>query len=170
VILARTRKGRGFSEIEDREGWHGRPLPAKMAERAIIELGGERHLTVSSPRPEPGTPRTWPAGEVSLPRYDTGAKVATRLAYGQALAAIGARGDIVALDGEVGNSTHSEEFAKKYPERYFEMFIAEQQLVAAPVPERRDERGRPRAPDGRAHRHRLYAHDPRRVPGALWAG
>src|SRR5215469_852 len=133
VILARTRKGRGFSEIEDREGWHGRPLPAEMAERAIIELGGERHLTVSSPRPEVGTPRTWPAGEVSLPHYQPGAKVATRLAYGQALAAIGARGDIVALDGEVGNSTHSEEFAKKYPERYFEMFIAEQQLVAAAV-------------------------------------
>jgi len=133
VILARTRKGRGFSEIEDREGWHGRPLPAEMAERAIIELGGERHLTVGSPQPAAGTPRTWPASEVRLPHYEPGAKVATRLAYGQALAAIGARGDIVALDGEVGNSTHSEEFAKKYPERYFEMFIAEQQLVAAAV-------------------------------------
>jgi transketolase len=133
VILARTRKGRGFSEIEDREGWHGRPLPAEMAERAIVELGGERHLTVTGPQPAPGTPRTRPNGEVSLPRYELGAKVATRLAYGQALAAIGARGDVVALDGEVGNSTHSEEFAKKYPERYFEMFIAEQQMVAATV-------------------------------------
>src|SRR5215831_2627526 len=51
VILARTRKGRGFSEVEDREGWHGRPLPSEMAERAIVELGGERHLTVSGPRP-----------------------------------------------------------------------------------------------------------------------
>jgi transketolase len=86
VILARTRKGRGFSEIEDREGWHGRPLPAEMAERAILELGGERHLTVGSPRPEAGTPRAWPHGEVSLPHYEPGAKVATRLAYGQALA------------------------------------------------------------------------------------
>jgi transketolase len=70
---------------------------------------------------------------VSLPRYELGAKVATRLAFGQALAAVGARGDVVALDGEVGNSTHAEEFAKVYPERYFEMFIAEQQLVAAAV-------------------------------------
>jgi transketolase len=70
---------------------------------------------------------------VSLPRYDLGAKVATRLAFGQALAALGARPDVVTLDGEVGNSTHAEEFAKKYPERYFEMFIAEQQLVAAAV-------------------------------------
>src|SRR6516165_4450147 len=133
VILARTRKGRGFSEIEDREGWHGRPLPEPMAERAILELGGERHLTVAGPRPEGGSPRAWPSGEVSLPRYELGAKVATRLAFGQALAAVGARGNVVALDGEVDNSTHLEEFAKAHPERYFEMFIAEQQLVAAAV-------------------------------------
>jgi transketolase len=133
VILARTRKGRGFSEVEDREGWHGRPLPAEMAERAIVELGGERHLTVSGSRPDGGSPRAWPSGEVSLPRYELGAKVATRLAFGEALAAVGARGDVVALDGEVGNSTHAEEFAKAHPERYFEMYIAEQQLVAAAV-------------------------------------
>jgi transketolase len=133
VVLARTRKGRGFSEVEDREGWHGRPLPADMAERAILELGGERHLTVTGPRPEEGSPRAWPSGEVSLPRYEPGAKVATRLAFGQALAAVGARGNVVALDGEVDNSTHLEEFAKAHPERYFEMYIAEQQLVAAAV-------------------------------------
>ena len=133
VILARTRKGRGFSEVEDREGWHGRPLPAEMAERAIVELGGERHLTVSGPQPEGGTPRAWPSGEVSLPRYELGAKVATRKAFGEALAAVGARGDVAALDGEVDNSTHAEDFAKAHPERYFEMFIAEQQLVAGAV-------------------------------------
>jgi transketolase len=104
-----------------------------MAERAIVELGGERHLTVSGPRPEGGSVRTRPSGEVSLPRYEPGAKVATRLAFGQSLAAIGARPDVVALDGEVGNSTHAEEFAKAHPERYFEMFIAEQQLIAAAV-------------------------------------
>jgi transketolase len=133
VILAQTRKGSGFSEVEDREGWHGRPLPAEMAERAIVELGGERHLTVQGPRPEEGSPRIRPSGEVKLPRYDLGDKVATRLAFGQALAAVGARSNVVALDGEVGNSTHVEEFAKVYPERYFEMFISEQQLVAAAV-------------------------------------
>jgi transketolase len=133
VILARTLKGRGFEEVEDREGWHGRALPEEMAERAIIELGGERHLTVTGPRPEGGTPRAWPAGEVSLPRYELGAKVPTRLAFGQAVAAVGARGNLVGLDGEVDNSTHLEEFAKAYPERYFEIYIAEQQLVAAAV-------------------------------------
>ncbi|WP_300605849.1 transketolase [Trebonia sp.] len=133
VILARTRKGRGFDEVEDREGWHGRPLPVSMAQRAIIELGGQRDLVVAGPRPEAGTPRMWPSGEVNLPRFELGARVATRLAFGQALAAVGALGHVVALDGEVDNSTHLEEFAKWYPERYFEMFIAEQQLIAAAV-------------------------------------
>ena len=133
VIVARTRKGRGVSEVEDREGWHGRPLPPAMAERAIVELGGERHLIVQGPRPEGGTPRTWPSSGVSLPRYELGAKVATRKAFGDALAAVGARGDVVALDGEVSNSTYTEDFAKAHPERYFEIFIAEQQLVAAAV-------------------------------------
>jgi transketolase len=133
VILARTRKGRGVSEVEDREGWHGRPLPSEMAGRAIRELGGERHLTVQGPRPEGGSPRTRPSGEVALPRYELGAKVATRKAFGESLAAVGARSDVVALDGEVDNSTHAEDFGKAYPERYFEMFIAEQQLIAAAV-------------------------------------
>ena len=68
VILARTRKGRGFSEVEDREGWHGRPLPAEMAERAILELGGERHLVITGLRPEGGTPRAWPDGVPSSGR------------------------------------------------------------------------------------------------------
>jgi transketolase len=133
VILARTRKGRGFSEIEDHENWHGKPLPAEMAERAIVELGGERHRTVRGLRPEGGSARIRPSGEVTLPRYELGAKVATRKAFGESLAAVGARSNVVALDGEVGNSTHAEDFAKAHPERYFEMFIAEQQLVAAAV-------------------------------------
>ena len=111
-----------------------RPLPAEMAERAIVELGGRTRPGRSAGRvPEGGSPRACPSGEVSLPRYELGAKVATRKAFGEALAAVGARGEVVALDGEVGNSTHTEEFAKAHPERYFEMFIAEQQLVAAAV-------------------------------------
>ena len=71
---------------------------------------------------------------LELPRYDVGDEVATRKAYGDALAALGAaRGDIVALDGEVGNSTFAEIFGKAHPERYFEMYIAEQGMVAAAV-------------------------------------
>jgi len=136
VILARTRKGRGFSEVEDAEGWHGRPLPPEMAERAVIELGGERQLVVRGPKPEARpVPRARAdgGGTVQLPVYSVGDKVATRLAYGQALAALGARPDVVAMDGEVSNSTFADQFAHKYPERFFEMYIAEQQLIAAAV-------------------------------------
>ncbi len=137
VILARTLKGRGFSEVEDKEGWHGKPLPPEMAERAVIELGGERNLLVRGPVPEDAAPRhparANSAAEIKLPAYDPGQKVATRKAYGDTLAAVGARPDVVAMDGEVSNSTFADEFAKAYPERYFEMFIAEQQLVAAAV-------------------------------------
>jgi transketolase len=71
--------------------------------------------------------------EVKLPTYAVGEKVATRKAYGQALAAIGVRPDVVAMDGEVSNSTFADQFAHEHPERYFEMYIAEQQLIAAAV-------------------------------------
>jgi transketolase len=74
------------------------------------------------------------AGHLDLPRFETGDEVATRDAYGQALAALGtARGDIVALDGEVSDSTRAEFFAKEHPDRFFECYIAEQQMVAAAV-------------------------------------
>ena len=142
VVLARTIKGRGFSEVEDKNGWHGRPFPEDMAERAIAELGGVRNLTVRGPRPDqgphsplataPGTP-TLPDSP-ALPKYSVGEKVATRKAYGDALAALGAENPrVVALDGEVSNSTHADEFAEAYPGRYFEMFIAEQQMIGAAV-------------------------------------
>jgi transketolase len=106
-----------------------------MAERAVVELGGERNLLVRGPRPVAAAPRRSAAdgAEVKLPSYECGQKVATRKAYGDALAALGVRPDVVAMDGEVSNSTFADEFAKAYPERYFEMFIAEQQLVAAAV-------------------------------------
>jgi transketolase len=145
VILAKTIKGRGFSEVEDKDGWHGKPFPPDMAERAIAELGGVRNLVLRGPRPQPAEPGPAPQKPMTVPRqpatqarpsaappqYEVGAKVATRKAYGDALVALGARDDrIVALDGEVSNSTYAFEFAHAYPERYFEMFIAEQQLVA----------------------------------------
>jgi transketolase len=134
VIIARTVKGKGFSEIENKDGWHGKALPPDMAERAIKELGGERNLHVEIRRPEPGQPaHPQTGGAVELPTYEKGAKVPTRKAYGDALLALGALPDVVAMDGEVSNSTHADEFAKRYPDRFFEMFIAEQMLVSAAV-------------------------------------
>jgi transketolase len=139
AIVARTIKGRGFPEIEDQPGWHGKPLPADMAERAIAGLGGIRNAVVRGPRSPAvstgaGTPAgsTRPAASGAPPRYRVGQAVATRKAYGDALLALGARDPrVVVLDGEVSNSTHADEFAHAYPDRYFEMFIAEQQMVAA---------------------------------------
>jgi transketolase len=133
VVIARTIKGKGFSEIENKEGWHGKTLPEDMAERAIREMGGVRDLRVAVQAPEPGEQQLAPGGSVTLPTYSRDDKVATRKAYGDALKALGVRPEVVALDGEVSNSTHSEEFGKAYPERFFEMWIAEQQLVASAV-------------------------------------
>jgi transketolase len=132
VILARTIKGKGFSVIEDENGWHGKPLPPDLAQQAIAELGGERDLLVRGPVPPAFSEPEPTRSEVELPTYEVGEKVATRKAYGDALVAVGrANSRVVALDGEVSNSTHADEFAKAFPDRFFEMFIAEQQLVAA---------------------------------------
>ena len=134
VIVAKTIKGKGFPEIEDSPDWHGKPLPEEMAERAITELGGVRDITARGPLPAAtshNADQPHPA-TLDLPRYELGDKVATRKAYGDALVAVGAANHaVVALDGEVSNSTFASEFAKAHPDRYFEMFIAEQQLVAA---------------------------------------
>jgi len=132
VVVARTLKGKGVSAVENRDGWHGKPLDDPEA--AIAELGGLRDIHVEVAKPSPGEPHRFPVGELALPRYEIGTEVATRKAYGEALAALGtARGDVVALDGEVSNSTFAEIFAKAHPERFFELYIAEQQLVAAAV-------------------------------------
>ena len=147
VILAKTIKGKGFSEVENKNGWHGKPFPQDMADRAIAELGGVRNLVRRGPKPEPAEPGPVPDKPNTLtqeqsgggttpsadrPEYKVGDKIATRKAYGDALAALGARNDkVVALDGEVSNSTYADEFEQAFPGRYFEMFIAEQQLVAA---------------------------------------
>jgi transketolase len=131
VILARTEKGHGVSAVANKNGFHGKPLADPEA--AIAELGGVRHITVAVPRPTgDGVPHRFAStGELRLPAYEMGTKEATRKAYGDALVALGAaRGDVVALDGEVGNSTYSEEFAAAYPDRFIQSYIAEQQMVA----------------------------------------
>jgi transketolase len=132
VIVARTVKGKGVSAVEDKPGKHGKPLDDPDA--AIAELGGERDISVRLATPAEGHPHVFPARGGELPSWDVGEQEATRKAYGEALTALGGlRGDVVALDGEVSNSTHSELFREAHEDRYFEMFIAEQQMVAAAV-------------------------------------
>ena len=134
VIVAKTIKGKGVQAVENKDGFHGKALPE--AEQAIEELGGIRNIAVEVAKPEiSGEPHVFEtSGSLELPSYELGAEVATRKAYGEALKAIGdARGDVIALDGEVSNSTYAEIFRDAHPDRYFEMFIAEQQMVAAAV-------------------------------------
>jgi transketolase len=130
AILARTEKGHGVAAVADRNGFHGKPLADPDA--AIAELGGIRNLRVAvTPPSGDARPHVFPSAALQLPTYALGTKEATRKAYGDALVALGtARGDVVALDGEVGNSTYSELFATAHPERFFQSYIAEQQMVA----------------------------------------
>ncbi len=134
VVLARTIKGKGVPEVEDKNGWHGKPLPADVAEAAVRALGGVRDLRVATP-PRASRPAAaaQPQAAVELPRYEMGAKVATRTAFGDALAALGARPEVVVIDGEVGNSTFTETFKARYPERFFQMYIAEGQMIGTAV-------------------------------------
>ena len=135
LIVAKTVKGKGVSSIENKDGWHGKPLPAEDAQRAIQELGGERDIRIQVQRPNPGRPAAQAAPrKLELPAYDLGAQMATRKAYGEALKAVGAaEPEVVALDGEVSNSTYAEDFAHAFPDRFFEQYIAEQQMLAAAV-------------------------------------
>ncbi len=133
AIVARTLKGKGVKAVENQPGQHGKALDDP--EESIAELGGERNIRVDVAKPQrEREPHVFETTALELPRYELGSEVATRKAYGDALLALGrANGKVVALDGEVSNSTYAEFFAKEIPERYFEMYIAEQQLVAAAV-------------------------------------
>jgi len=132
VIVAKTRKGRGVSSVENKDGFHGKALDEAAA--AVEELGGIRHIEVDVKTRTRGSARSAAAGTYRAPTYAVGDSVATRRAYGDALVALGAaRRDVVVLDCEVSNSTYADAFAAAYPDRYFEMYIAEQMMVAAAI-------------------------------------
>jgi transketolase len=133
LIVAKTEKGHGVSFLANQEGWHGKALTPEQAERAIDELGGERALAVTPPAPSEWKPA--PSVELepsAAPVYSE--PVATRKAFGDALAWLaGHRPELVVLDGEVGNSTYTEETQSVAPERFFQMYIAEQCMIGTQV-------------------------------------
>lgn len=133
MIIAKTIKGKGVSFIEDKNGWHGKPLKKDDLNRALSELGDvDTTLRGEIAPPEDVRPETWTAAATALPSYSKEAPVATRKAYGNALKRIfPAYPDMVVLDAEVSNSTYSEIFKEAYPDRFFEMFVAEQNMVGA---------------------------------------
>ena len=141
MIVARTLKGKGISFAENKEGWHGKALKkGEELDKALAELesqfvDGPREPTFipkpANPAPAPDLKPTAP-GPIEPPAYTLGDLVATREAYGTALAKLGALDDrIVALDSDVKNSTFSERFEHKFPERFYQAFIAEQVMVGA---------------------------------------
>jgi transketolase len=132
LVVARTVKGHGVSFLADKEGWHGKALSEEQAKEAIAELGGERRITLTPPKPDPWSPHDPTLGRVDLPAYREA--IATRKAFGEALRALGAaRTDVLALDGEVSNSTYTEDLAAVAPDRFVELFIAEQAMLGAAV-------------------------------------
>jgi transketolase len=138
VIVARTLKGKGVSFVEGKDGWHGKAFKKEEADQAIAEL--EKQMTGENDVPEirrpsaSGHQRSVPAdySKIPAPAYKLGDSVATREAWGTALATLGdVDPRVVALDADVKNSTFSERFEKKHPERFYEFFIAEQAMVGA---------------------------------------
>ena len=133
AIIAKTYKGAGVSFLQDKDGWHGKPLNKEEAAKAIAELqpSAKSGLGVAIPAPNqlPAPANAVPASYPPI-NYNLGDKVATREAYGTALARLGeADLRIVAVDGDTKNSTFADKFFKKFPERSTECFIAEQNMV-----------------------------------------
>src|SRR5437899_4283243 len=137
VILAKTLKGAGVSFIQDKEGWHGKPLSEEEAQRALAELKPTAKSGVGHSIPQPTqlpAPKNDAPASYPPPNYKIGDSVATREAYGSALARIGdVDPRVVAMDGDTKNSTYSEKFFKKFPNRFTECFIAEQNMVGIAV-------------------------------------
>jgi transketolase len=140
VIVAATKKGKGVSFLEDKEGWHGKALKkGEEMERAIAELqplideGSNLKIKSTTGRTARTTAPASSDGNV-VGSFELGQQVATREEYGAALARLGDSNPlVVALDGDTKNSTFSEKFLKAHPDRFFECFIAEQNMVGAAV-------------------------------------
>ncbi len=137
AIVADTRKGKGVSFMEDRDGWHGKPVPqGEMLEQALAEIGDDLELaeplTVRAPEREQHEVPA--ASAMPAPDFPADTHLATRQAYGKALAELGrVAPGVVALDGDTKNSTYSQEFLNEFPERFVECFIAEQNMVGVAV-------------------------------------
>lgn len=133
MIIARTTKGKGVSFLEDKNGWHGKPVTKDELPKALEEIGEvDRSIRGEIPRPEDLMPEKKLSEAIKEISYAHDKPVATRKAYGNALKRIfPAFPDIVVLDAEVSNSTYSEIFRDEYPDRFFEMYIAEQNMTGA---------------------------------------
>lgn len=133
MIVAHTTKGAGVSDVANKNGWHGKPLPRDEFEKAVAEMGGVPDpFTLELAEPEALHPPKREDGEAKPLHYEKGEEVATRSGYGNALQRLApAMPNLVALDAEVSNSTRAEYIKKVAEDRFFEMYIAEQNMVGA---------------------------------------
>lgn len=133
AILARTVKGKGISFVEGKPGWHGKALSEDECDRALAELGDPRNRVKVEPRRLTRHRRPEAAVRPDLTlSYEQGDQVATRDGFGLALQKLGeAQPDLVVLDGDVKNSTRTSGFAERFPDRFFEGNIAEQNMIGA---------------------------------------
>jgi len=138
IILAHTYKGNGIEGVENNEGFHGKPVPKEKADLIRKKLHNSKPQKWNIPKPVYDTPNVdlhiGSNKMSSPPNYKLGDKVATRSAYGSALVKLAdANKRIVALDGDMRNSTFSELLWKKHPDQYVECFIAEQNMVGVGI-------------------------------------
>ncbi len=131
MIIAKTVKGKGVSFVEDRNGWHGKTIKQEDLQQALGELGEvDKSIRGEIRKPENQSPEGRIISEIKDLSYTPDKPVATRKAYGNALKRIfPGFPEIVVLDAEVSNSTYTEIFRDSHPERFFEMYIAEQNMV-----------------------------------------
>jgi len=134
VILAKTFKGRGVPFIENKNGWHGKALSPEQLKQALTEIGTVSNRTGSVRKSIAVRAKKPGARAVVQPRYSQGEEVSTRRAFGNALVRLAsAQPNMVVLDGEVMNSTYTELFAKKFPQRFIQGYIAEQNMIGMAV-------------------------------------
>ena len=138
MILAKTIKGKGISFIEGKNGWHGKPLKKGEEEQRALDELQKQFVAEDEPaaRPEVRPRRSGAAGggegQPGAPSYKLGDSIATREAFGDALARLGtADARVVALDADVKNSTYTDKFEQRVGERFYENYIAEQVMIGA---------------------------------------
>ncbi len=133
MIIAKTIKGKGVPPVEDRNGWHGKALDQGMMQEILKEWGKvDTSVRGKIATPENFRPAEHAVRDIKDPDYSNEKSVATRKAFGKALSRIYPRyPNILSLDGEVSNSTGAQRFKEEYPTRFFEMYIAEQNMAGA---------------------------------------
>ena len=134
VIIAKTLKGKGVSFIENKEGWHGKPIKGNQFNKALKELESPEVNNIKLKSNVKYKKINYKFKDFKTNSYQLGENIATRSAFGKALVNLGKKNtSVISIDGDVKNSTMTEAFFKKFPKRSFESFIAEQNMIGMAI-------------------------------------